>query len=128
MKSRIVLVAFSLGIGFADAQGTFVYDQQSSTEGNYQDGAADIQRNQPIGPSFIPQLSNVGFIRLFIYNGLLGNNSAATIYVNLRSDSIAGLVLSSTSPAAVGSGATSVGLAGADCRPAALSSKKTELS
>ena len=85
-------------------QGSFIYDQQSSTEANYQEGGADIQQNQIIGQSFIPQLSSVGFIRLFIYNGLLGDTSAATIHVNLRTNSISGAILSSTAPVSIPGG------------------------
>ncbi len=74
-------------------QGTFVYDQQSSDESNYQEGGADIQQNQPIGQSFTPSLSTVGFVRLFIYNGLLLDTTPADVVVNLRSTSITGPVL-----------------------------------
>ena len=75
-----------------------MYDQQSSDENNYQEGGADIQQNQPIGQSFIPSLSFVGFIRLFIYNGLGGNTTAATIHVNLHANSITRPILSTTAP------------------------------
>jgi hypothetical protein len=79
------------------AQGTFVFDQQSSTESNIGEGAPAIQPNQPFGQSFTPTFSSVGFIRLFLgdssFNGL-----GATVSVNLRADSITGSVLGSTEP------------------------------
>jgi hypothetical protein len=93
----------------AHGQGTFIYDQQSSTEANYQEGGADIQQNQIIGQSFIPQLSSVGFIRLFIYNGLLGDTSPATVHINLRANSISGTILSSTLPVAISGGSLFAG-------------------
>src|SRR5450759_118257 len=93
----------------AHGQGTFIYDQQSSTEANYQEGGADIQQNQIIGQSFMPQLSSVGFIRLFIYNGVLGDTSAATVHINLRTNSISGMILSSTTPVSVPSGSLFAG-------------------
>ncbi len=86
-------------------QGTFVYDQQSSIEGSYQEGSADIQQTQPMGQSFTPQLSSVGFIRLYVGNGILGNTSPATLHVNLRSDSITGSLLGSSAPFLIPEGA-----------------------
>jgi hypothetical protein len=43
--------------------GTFIYDQQSSTEANLGEAAVVIQSSQPVGQSFTPSLSSVGFIR-----------------------------------------------------------------
>ncbi|HEY5910835.1 MAG TPA: hypothetical protein VJA21_09555 [Verrucomicrobiae bacterium] len=75
------------------AQGTFIFDQQSSDESRILEGAAFIQQSQPIGQSFTPMLTSVGFIRLDIYNGVLGNTSPATLHINLRADSITGPVI-----------------------------------
>ena len=94
----------------SEGQGTFLYDQQSSDESHILEGGADIQQNQPMGQSFTPQLSGVGFIRLEIYNGLLGNTSAATISISLRSNSITGPILASTEPVAIPGGAFFDGL------------------
>jgi len=74
-------------------QGTFVYDQQSSDENNYQEGGVDVQQGQPVGQSFTPSLSTVGFIRLFMNNGVFGNISQATVLMNLRSNSVTGPIL-----------------------------------
>jgi len=78
----------------AYGQGTFIYDQQSSDENDIA-GLAVIQVQQP-GQSFTPLLSSVGFIRLALQDLNVGNSLGATIYVNLRTDSITGPILSST--------------------------------
>jgi len=98
-------ITLLLTVFYARGQGTFVYDQQSSDESRYLEGGADIQQSQPIGQSFTPSLPAVGFIRLYIYNGILGDTSAATIYVNLRTDSISGLILAATIPVSIPGGA-----------------------
>jgi hypothetical protein len=86
-------------------QGTmYVYDQQSSVDGSYLEGAGPIQQNQPIGQSFTPQLSNVGFIRLYVYNGYLGNLSSANIVINLRSGSLDGAILGTSAVVTIPSG------------------------
>src|ERR1041384_2255906 len=87
------------------AQTNFVYDQQSATESGIMDGSGPIQQSQPVGQSFTPSLSGIGFVRLRIYNGYTGDFSAATIYISLRSDSITGAVLSSTAPVSIPGGA-----------------------
>jgi hypothetical protein len=92
-KTHVFLALAALVCTQAYTQGTFIYDQQSSDENNYQEGGADIQQNQPVGQSFTPSLSTVGFIRLFIYNGLLLDTSPADIAVSLRSSSITGPLL-----------------------------------
>jgi hypothetical protein len=75
----------------ARGQGTFIYDQQSATETTGGGGAVSIQSNQPLGQSFTPTLSSIGFIRLFVEGGL-----GTSLYVNLRTDSITGPILGST--------------------------------
>jgi hypothetical protein len=71
----------------AHAQGTFIYDQQST---NLVEGSASYQ---PFGQSFTPTLPSIGFITLNLYNNLAG-----TIYINLLSNSITGPIMSSTAP------------------------------
>src|SRR5579871_3054539 len=74
------------------AQGTFIYDQQSSTEANvFSEGNVTIQVNQPFGQSFTPSLNAVGFIRLdlFYYAG----SGGASVDVVLRANSISGPVI-----------------------------------
>jgi hypothetical protein len=78
-------------------QGTFLYDQQSATESSGGGSTHVIQDNEPLGQSFAPQLSSVGFIRL----ALADRNPAtlgATMHINLRSNSITGSLLGSTDP------------------------------
>jgi hypothetical protein len=79
-------------------QGTFVYDQQSSTNEVYTGFFPYIQSNEPIGQSFVPALASVGFIRLFISDSSFPVGSPSTVSVNLLADSITGTVLGATSP------------------------------
>jgi hypothetical protein len=94
MKKLIAFAAMCSGVY---GQGAFIYDQQSANETTGGGGAVAIQVNEPIGQSFTPALSSVGFIRLFLSdNGF--NSVGATVYVNLRTNSITGPLLSSTDP------------------------------
>jgi hypothetical protein len=94
----IVAVSTACAIG----QGTVIYDQQSSTESNFGGQGFAIQSFQPMGQSFTPSLDGVGFIRMSLSRGSF--NQGATIYLNLRSDSITGAVLAATSPVALAVG------------------------
>ena len=102
MKSSmpLLLAAFSFtSIQGAAAQGTFIYDQQSSVDGSYLEGAlADIQGAQPFGQSFTPSLSSVNFIRLYIYDSTAGGGGPGTLSVNLRTGSITGAILGTADP------------------------------
>jgi hypothetical protein len=89
---------------FAEAQGSFVYDQQSAVEGNPGEGGLNIQAFQPLGQSFTPALSSVGFVRLRLTDPLVGNSLGSTIYVNLRVDSITGSIMGSTAPVSIPDG------------------------
>jgi hypothetical protein len=80
------------------AQGTFLYDQQSALEGAPGEGAPTIQGSQPIGQSFTPTLSSVGFIRLWLGDATANNSAGASVYVRLLGNSITGNVISSTEP------------------------------
>jgi hypothetical protein len=82
----------------AQSQGTFVYDQQSADESTGGGGVAVIQSNEPVGQSFTPSLSVVGFVRLFMDDANPGNNIGATVYVNLLANSITGPVIGTTTP------------------------------
>jgi hypothetical protein len=88
-----------LATGTAFGQGTFVYDQQSVfNDSNSGSAYAPITESQPFGQSFTPALANVAFIRLFLGNGVPLDPGPATLYINLRADSITGPILSSTQP------------------------------
>jgi hypothetical protein len=80
------------------AQGTFVFDQQSSDESNGGSSFNIIQNVQPTGQSFTPSLDGVGFIRLNLFDRNRNNGLGAILYANLRSDSITGAVIAVTAP------------------------------
>ena len=52
-------------------QGIFTYDQQSADENGALEGSVGLGQ-QPLGQSFTPNLSTIGFIRLYIYDGVPG--------------------------------------------------------
>jgi hypothetical protein len=79
-------------------QGSFVYDQQSADESGILEGGGAIQSNQPLGQSFVPTVPSVGFVRLYLYDGIFGNGLGATLFLNLRATSISGTILGSTVP------------------------------
>ena len=90
----------------AGGQGTFLYDQQSSTNDTPFPGAGSIiQQGSPgFGQSFTPSLGSVGFIRLKVSDANPTNGLGATLYLNLRSDSIGGAILGSTEPVSLPNG------------------------
>jgi len=90
----VLSAAGSIGI----AQGTFQYDQQSLNHSIGANVLYNIQPNGPMGQSFTPSLPSVGFVQFELYDGHPNNGLGATLYVNLRSNSISGLILSSTDP------------------------------
>jgi hypothetical protein len=96
MKLNLIPILVLLTVCFAYGQGTFVYDQQST---NQIEGAAGLDpSNQPMGQSFTPSLSSIGFVQLSLYDGDIFNNLGSTVYVNLRSNSITGTILGSSLP------------------------------
>jgi hypothetical protein len=101
MKTYLWLAqrVFALSAFVASGQGTlFVYDQQSATSRDLGIGGVSIQQMQPMGQSFIPGLSSVGFVQFEFTDFNPGNGLGATVYVNLLADSITGTVLDSTAP------------------------------
>jgi hypothetical protein len=98
------LLVWTLGIASGFAQGTFVYDQQSSVDTLPGEIPVIIQQNAPIGQSFTPTLSAVGFIRLNLSDRVLNNGNGATIYLNLRASSITGPILASSTPVSMPDG------------------------
>lgn len=82
----------------AQAQGTFVFDQQSSTVETAPSGIFEqFQIRQPFGQSFMPTLSSIDFVRLYVGDYIFPNGPGAQIYVNLLSDSITGSVMATSS-------------------------------
>jgi len=93
-----LLLALGLVPLSAHAQGTFVFDQQSSDESNLGSTGYFIQTREPMGQSFTPSLSAIGFVRFNLYDQIRNNGTGAVVYVNLRSDSITGSLVDSTAP------------------------------
>jgi len=103
MKIKLLFVTM-LTAFTTHGQGTLIYDQQSGDENHLGETFATIQGNEPIGQSFIPSLSSVAFVSLYLKDGSSGNNLGATVYVNLWSGSIGGTLLGSTDPVSMPDG------------------------
>ena len=100
---NIKIIAFTVaaivGTVQSRAQGTvFVYDQQSSTESNVQEGYLGIQSYQ-LAQSFTPSLNAVGFVRM----DLLANGPA-TLDVVLHANSLTGPVIGTSEQVTLQSG------------------------
>ena len=101
-NSLLALLLVNLSGTFAIlGQQTFVYDQQSSVDGVYREGGVEIQPTQPMGQSFTPSLNSVGFVRIYAYDADSADGLGATLYLNLRADSITGPILGTTDPLAL---------------------------
>jgi hypothetical protein len=96
----LLLVTFLVACpAWCRAQGTLVFDQQSSTNPDNAAGSGVIQQlATPYGQSFTPALSGIDFVMLGFYDAQPGNGLGATVFVNLRSGSIGGPVIGYTSP------------------------------
>lgn len=82
----------------AKGQGTPIFDQESSTdETPFANAGVQIQQASPFGQSFTPTLSTIGFIRLNLndYDSL--NGQGAALHLNLRTNSVSGPGLATTS-------------------------------
>ena len=105
MKQYITPLFFCLLALSALAQGTLVYDQQSSTNETGVAAGALIQQVTPLGQSFTPTLSAVGFIRLALYDENPDNGVGVTLNLNLREGaSTSGTILATSAPLALGNG------------------------
>lgn len=92
----LLLTTFACAIGAAQAQGTFVYDQESSTDEVSRFGSVRIQFYGTVGQSFTPSLSTIGFVRLRQFDLTPGNALGANLVVNLRSGDINGPIIGTT--------------------------------
>lgn len=101
-RKRAILIVFSF-LCIATRGQVFVYDQQSVTSDIEGFNFYYIQANEPVGQSFTPSLSSIGFVRLFVRNAA-EMPSPATMYVNLLEDSISGPVLSQSESISLPSG------------------------
>jgi PEP-CTERM motif len=98
MKNQICFLILCLMATLASGQGTLIYDQQSLTTSPYYRSDSElIQPNQPMGQSFTPALSSVGFISLVLWD-TASNGKGAMVYLNLWAGSIGGTLLGSTAP------------------------------
>ncbi len=96
---KLICTAALCAAACASGQGTFIFDQQSSTD----EGAPGYGSGPEIhsllpytGQSFTPGLAGIDFIRLKFDDGATGDGVGASIYLNLRSGSIAGTILGTT--------------------------------
>jgi hypothetical protein len=98
MKKHLIQIVFVLTACYARGQ-TFVYDQQVATSDTGGNGiTTPIQTQQPIGQSFVPALSSVGFVRLYLTDQTAGG-IGATVFLNLWSGSISnGTLMASSDP------------------------------
>jgi hypothetical protein len=104
--AKLTAIVPALAAGSLLAQGTFVYDQQSSTnEGTPPYGGDPVQSiPTPWGQSFTPGLSGIDFIRLELADVNPLDGSGASMYINLRSDSITGAIIATTQPVTMPNG------------------------
>jgi hypothetical protein len=118
----LLAVMFVAGSLQAHAQGTLVYDQQStnipvSVVGNGNADGLNIQEDQPLYQSFIPSLSAIGFVQLELEDIPGNGNNGATVYVKLwtgSSDPIrATTLVGSTAPVYMPNGFVNSGLGSA---------------
>jgi hypothetical protein len=98
MNAALFTLATFLAALSSFAQGTFQYDQQSWPGPIPPNILEYIQGNEPIGQSFTPSLPAVGFVQLELFDAHPNNGVGATVYVNLRSNSISGPIIASSNP------------------------------
>jgi hypothetical protein len=97
LKIFIVLLVV-LGVTDTRGQLSFSYDQQSATNAVSHYGYL-IQAMYPMGQSFTPSLPAIDFVQLQLSDAWQPHDGlGATMFVNLRSGSITGAVLASSSP------------------------------
>jgi hypothetical protein len=109
--TAIYIACATLAPPNARAQGTFMYDQQSSTdEGWFAYGyGPTIQNLLPYtGQSFVPTLPGINFIKLNFDDQNPNDGLGATLHLNLRSDSISGPILGTTASVTMTNGFTGV--------------------
>jgi hypothetical protein len=103
-RAAFWLAGSALVLATAQAQTFKLYDQMTSPDAGLEGGGAPllIRTNEPFGQTFVPSLSEVGFIEVYAntYQGLRGARTE-TISLWLREDSIAGEVLGETDPVSV---------------------------
>jgi hypothetical protein len=83
--------------GPALGQGTFIYDQQSTTDNSQLTTGVQVYgNNQPVGQSFTPMFPTADFAQMAFQDYFLNIGLTSTVHINVRSDSITGPILAST--------------------------------
>ncbi len=90
--------------GAVQAQGTLVFDQESSSDEVSPFGSVPIQAYSSLGQSFTPSLAIVGVVQLRQFDINPGNALGATLVVNLHSAAINGPILGTTTPVVLSDG------------------------
>lgn len=98
IRSTLTITAFFAAGLYLNAQGTFLFDQQSSTDETAPPFGSGLllpyQTSLPgDGQSFSPTLTSVGFIRLMFDDATPGDGLGASVFVNIRSGSITGSII-----------------------------------
>jgi hypothetical protein len=101
---QIALLLLTTAADLLYGQGTFMFDQQSSTDESLLPGSGGSMTLNPPAQSFTPALTSVGFIRLKFDDGSPFDSLGASIYVNLRANSVNGTILGSTALVTMRSG------------------------
>ena len=103
LKLCLLQIALLLAASLAWGQGTYVYDQQTTTgdeaPGYGAGGSIDFfdTFRSPWGQSFTPSLDTVGFIAIPM-DDYTGGFGGATVWVNLMTGSVSGPVIASSDP------------------------------
>ena len=104
-------LALLVGALSANAQGTVLFHQQTSTdEFSPPCGYGTTVRGwtNPCGQSFTPTLSRVDFIRLISDDGNPNDGRGATVYLTLRSGAIDGPIIGTTASVTMANGFSGV--------------------
>lgn len=106
MKQTILLLLTLLGIATTrvQAQGTVVYDQESSTDEASPFSGVAIQFYGSVGQSFTPSFNAVGFVRLRYFDITPGNSLGAVLTVKVHANAINGPILGTATPVSLSDG------------------------
>jgi len=103
MNKHLIQIALAFVACCARGQGAFQYDQQSSTVETLP-ASGTVGLRPGLAQSFVPALSSVDFVRLYLSDPVL-NSSGATVYLNLWANSVTnGTFLGATTPIFIPSG------------------------
>ena len=103
IENLIFIAALFASQVCATGQG-FIFDQQSSATSANAFAGIIMQNSYPLGQSFTPTLTGIDFVQLAFRDKNIGNNLGATVFMNVRSDSITGTILGTTAPVSMPDG------------------------